>query len=127
MLRFLAIAFVANCALALNVRPLTTPRHAISGCRAAIYLDEAAVEPSAIEKAMEMKAPKAKSKRINKKKASYIERLKGVSPEYKGRAVAQAKREKAASDAAAAEAKAAAAEAAAAAEEAAAAEAPAEE
>lgn len=66
MLRFLAIAFVANCALALNVRPLTTPRHAISGCRAAIYLDEAAVEPSAIEKAMEMKAPKAKSKRINK-------------------------------------------------------------
>ena len=72
---------------------------------------------------VEMKKPKTdKPKRVNKKKASYAERLKMPSPAEKGRKVAQLKREaeaKAAADKAAAEA---AAEAAAAAAEAAEAE-----
>ena len=65
----------------------------------------------------------AKKKNVNKKKASYIERLKQPSAAVKGRAVARANREAKAAKEAEAAAKAAAAEAA----EAAAAEEPAEE
>jgi len=59
--------------------------------------------PTAMEKALAMKAAKAaKPKRINTKKASYIERLKGPSGLAKGRMVTMAKRAEEAAKAAAA-------------------------
>ena len=56
-----------------------------------------------MEKALAMKAAKAaKPKRINTKKASYIERIKGPSGLAKGRMVTMAKRAEEAAKAAAA-------------------------
>jgi len=137
MLRLVVLGLCAVSAVALTVSPTVGPRAGAHVTRGHVCLQETETadgEVSAIDKMMDMrqgkepKEKKEKKKRTNTKKASYVERLKGPSQAFKGRAAAQAKREAKAAAEAEAAAKAAAAEAAeAAAAEAAAAEAAAAE